>query len=219
MSKEVSHYDLMRNHWNNKLKNNEDYFTHNLDLRNEIAKVLEDAGFHVPCCEMNSIFFEHNDKQYGFAIRNQPIHDFVNEVWSSFVFDKYDPQYSTVCDSPDCDQILHKNICIYIWEKESTGEELTVCESCHQDMSSWRTDGWVEQGDDDEIDDLLKEYLAKCDGNNVSPSDLQDYLKFEGHYPTHRECCYLLGDSEEDVNEYMLSMGRSKSDNEVHGDE
>ena len=165
--------------------------------------------------ELRSQFGEmtaHEIVQYGLEKTDYKI---GGDDWREDV----DPQYSQVCDSPDCDQILHQDISIFCWEKESTGEELTVCESCHQDMSSWRADGWVEQGDEDEINHLLELYLAKCDGNNVSPTDLQDYLKLEGFYLTYRQCCYLLGDSEEDVNEYMLSIGRCKSANEVDGDE
>ena len=91
MSNKVSRYDLLRNHWVDKLRDNDDYFTHTIDLRDQIVEALEDAGFNVPCCEMNSIFFEHDGKQYGFAIRNQPIHDFVDCVWSDFVFNQNEP--------------------------------------------------------------------------------------------------------------------------------
>jgi hypothetical protein len=61
----------------------------------------------------------------------------------------------------------------------------------------------------DEVDHILELYYAKCDGGSTSPTDLQEYLDVRGHQLTYRECCYLMGDSKEEVDEYMVEMGLS----------
>ena len=52
------------------------------ELREYIRKALQNAGLDVHTCEMNSIFFEHKGKEYGFAIRPQRIHNLVNYMWT-----------------------------------------------------------------------------------------------------------------------------------------
>ena len=52
-----------------------------------------------------------------------------------------------LCDS--CQTPLTDDVDIYIWAKGD--EERTICEECHSwEENSFRTQGWVEQGDEDE---------------------------------------------------------------------
>ena len=52
-----------------------------------------------------------------------------------------------LCDS--CQTPLTDDVDIYIWAKGD--EERTICEECHSwEENTFRTQGWVEQGDEDE---------------------------------------------------------------------
>ena len=64
-------------------------------------------------------------------------------------------QYLEVCDMDDCNQVLHEDIPIHIWEKKVDGSnnplEIVICDCCHQELEdSLREKGWIHDADEDE---------------------------------------------------------------------
>ena len=58
-------------------------------------------------------------------------------------------QTKQLCEN-GCGQVLHEDICIFVWNKNDYEEEMTICEYCNDDIQDeLRENGWLEEEDMD----------------------------------------------------------------------
>ena len=74
--------------------------------------------------------------------------DNIGELFDTIKHGKIRDQYDAICDT--CDQQLHINCSIMIWESADGKKSRCICMNCHyEDEPMYRRKGWTEQGDDE----------------------------------------------------------------------
>jgi len=74
------------------------------------------------------------------------------------VIEAENEMYKATCALDDCDQVLHIDMPIHIWDNNKTGddwEEMTICDYCHNSITSdlYHSKGWTHDDEDEEEDD------------------------------------------------------------------